>query len=174
MYSFAEAVAGSSAPREVIDTLALVEVPYCSESGAISRGQLVVHRALVSEVVHIFQAVCENKFPIQSIVPIVAYNWDDEESMVANNSSAFNYRLVAGTSRLSNHSNGRAIDINPVYNPYMRQDGLVLPPGATYDPGRPGTIVRGGILHALFSEHGWEWGGGWPDRKDYHHFQKPL
>lgn len=37
---------------------------------------------------------------------------NDNKSMSANNTSAFNYRVISGTKKLSNHSYGLAIDIN--------------------------------------------------------------
>ncbi len=94
--------------------------------------------------------------------------------MADNNSSAFNYRVVAGTDRLSSHATGWAIDINPCQNPVMYADGRSLPPGAVYASREPGTIVAAGSLVQAFAHHGWQWGGDFPGFKDYHHFEKKL
>ena len=39
--------------------------------------------------------------------------------MEADNTSCFNYRVVAGTNRVSKHGLGTAVDINPRENPYL-------------------------------------------------------
>jgi len=65
-----------------------------------------------------------------------------------------------GKSKLSYHSWGRAIDINPVQNPYIRGE-VVLPPGAVRDAERPGTLLADGAVVAAFESRGWTWGGRW-------------
>jgi len=167
-----EALHGKEIPQEIRDTLTLVTVPYFSFSEMLGEGQLVVHRDLADEVEHIFKTLREMRFPIYHMVPIVAYGWNDDVSMAANNTSAFNYRVIAGTDRLSHHATGRAIDINPVQNPYVREGGIVAPAGATYDPTQLGTITDDVV--SVFKSYGWEWGGDWSDPKDWQHFQKPA
>ena len=101
--------------------------------------------------------------------------------MADNNTSCFNYRTVPGKSKLSNHSYGRAIDINPLYNPYVRtKDGKVLvsPQNAEEYADRsadfPYKIDREDLCYQLFTEHGFEWGGAWNSSKDYQHFEKKI
>ncbi len=101
--------------------------------------------------------------------------------MADNNTSCFNYRTVSGKSKLSNHSYGCAIDINPLYNPYVRtRDGKVLvsPQNAGEYADRsadfPYKIDREDLCYRLFTEHGFEWGGAWNSSKDYQHFEKKL
>ena len=171
MMSLAEALAGKEIPEDIKKDLRLVSIPYVSFDGNVSEGRLVVHSELAMEVQELFKKLFESRFPIHSIIPIAEYNWDDDASMAANNSSAFNYRLIAGTDRLSNHSFGRAIDINPVQNPYCRRDGPVMPHGAQYDVTEPGTITN--EIAALFKSRGWKWGGDWESLKDWQHFEKP-
>lgn len=166
-----EALAGKEIPNEIKNGLALVDVYYFSFSGEVYKGQLVVHTEVADEVIEIFKKLLEMKFPIQQIIPIVAFNWDDDASMAANNTSAFNYRVIWKTDRLSNHSYGRAVDINPVQNPYYWSDDIVMPSGAHYDPTKSGTITPEVVL--LFKSYCWEWGGNWTKRKDYQHFEKP-
>lgn len=168
--SLEEALAGKDIPDDIKKTLILVSVPFISFDGEVQEGQLVVHSSLTEEVQEIFKKLFEMRFPIQQIVPVVAYGWDDDVSMAANNTSAFNYRLIFGTDRLSNHSYGRAIDINPVQNPYTQRDGVVVPTGAQYDLSQRGTVTA--EIAALFKSYGWEWGGDWQEQKDWQHFEK--
>jgi hypothetical protein len=132
----------------------------------------VVHRSIVDEVDAIFRELLEQRFPIFQITPVVAFDWDDDASMAANNTSAFNYRTIAGTNRLSTHASGRAIDINPLQNPYTQLNGVVVPPGARYDLSEPGTVTPD--IAQVFTAYGWRWGGHWRPRRDWQHFEKPL
>ena len=114
------------------------------------------------------------------MVLIDVYGGDDNQSMAANNTSAFNYRTVSGTNKLSNHSYGRAIDINPLYNPYIRtaSDGSTLcepENGAPYinrDEDFTHKIDHSDRCYQLFKEHCFTWGGDWRSVKDYQHFEK--
>jgi peptidoglycan LD-endopeptidase CwlK len=165
-----EALAGKEIPKEIKNNLVLVSVPHFSFDMEVRMGQLVVHKEVAEEVKQIFEKLVEKRFPIRQITPIVAYSWDDNVSMAANNTSAFNYRFIFGTNRLSYHSYGRAIDINPAINPYIQNDGTVVPPGAYYDPTKPGTVTQ--EIASIFKSYGWEWGGDWKTETDWQHFQK--
>jgi peptidoglycan L-alanyl-D-glutamate endopeptidase CwlK len=167
-----EALHGKEIPREIRESLTLVTVPYFSFAQMRGEGQLVVHSDLAVEVEEIFHALFEMRFPINHITPIVAYGWSDEVSMAANNTSAFNYRLITGKNELSHHATGRAIDINPVQNPYIGPDGGVLPMGALYDREAQGAVTAAVV--ELFKSYGWQWGGEWTSLKDYQHFEKPV
>lgn len=169
-----EALEGPEIPDEIRETLTIVSIRYQSMDGVLHRGQLVVHAAVAREVVEIFEELLRLNFAIEVARPIVVHGWDDNASMAANNTSAFNYRVIAGTDRLSNHSFGLAIDVNPRLNPYMRKDGTVLPEGATYDPEVPGTLTAESDAVRAFTNRGWEWGGDWDDPKDWQHFEKQL
>ena len=101
------------------------------------------------------------------------FGGDDAASMAANNTSAFNCRRVAGSSSWSQHSYGRAIDINPVQNPYVSGSTVSPPAGGAYlDRGhiRPGMIVADDAAVRSFAAVGWSWGGAWARTKDYQHF----
>ncbi len=172
-YTLDEALAGKDVPEEVRRSLVLVEVAYASFDGRVHAGQLVLHERVAEEARAIFADLFARAFPIEKVVPVVAYGWDDDASMRANNSSAFNYRFIAGTNELSDHAFGLAIDINPMQNPYTKRGGRIVPDGATYHPAVPGTIAA--EVAALFTERGWEWGGAWDGaRKDWQHFAKRL
>lgn len=170
--SLDEAVSGIEIPPEIYRTLALVDVQYWSFDDMIHQGQFVLHKDLAQEIKDIFDAILEYKFPIASVIPVAAFDWDDERSMEANNSSAFNYRHIVGTDILSNHSFGRAIDINPLQNPYYSRTGKVYPANATYEPAAAGTLDREGKVVTLFKQNGWIWYGEREEYTDYQHFQK--
>jgi hypothetical protein len=153
--------------------LVVIHMPHWGFDGEVHQGELVVAAAVASDVVLAFARIFDARFPIERMVRIDAYGGDDNRSMEANNTSGFNFRTVAGLDVLSLHSFGTAIDINPAQNPYIAGD-RVLPPAALafLDRAnvRPGMIVRPGPVTDAFDAIGWEWGGDWNPRKDYHHF----
>jgi hypothetical protein len=111
-------------------------------------------------------------FPIRQLRLVDDYAASDDASMAADNSSAFNFRVVAGSTQLSQHALGRAIDLNPVENPWRKPDKIEPPAGAAFADRRvirPGMIVRPGPVVAVLDELGWEWGGDWRHARDDHH-----
>lgn len=170
--SLREAIAGTKAPAEVVASLALVDVTYHSFDCTIHTGQLVVHKAFAQEVQAIFAGILWLGFPLAKVIPIVHYDWDDNASMADNNSSCFNYRPIAGTTKLSWHALGRAIDLNPMQNPIRATDGSHAPPHAVHNPSVPGTLFRESPVVTLFKMRGWEWGGDWNSPVDVQHFEK--
>jgi hypothetical protein len=94
--------------------------------------------------------------------------------MADNNTSAFNYRTIAGTKTLSRHARGLAIDINPFLNPVIYPNGQVAPASAVYETSRSGTLCENHPVVREFIKRGWQWGGNFADLKDYHHFDKSL
>ena len=169
---FAEAIAGTTAPTAILAQLSLLSVRHLGFDGRWHPGQLVVRRDLAAEIAEIFALMETLRFPVAQVTPIARYDWSDEASMAADNSSAFNYRLIAGTERLSLHAEGRAIDINPRENPVVYSDGRVAPPGAVWRPGCPGTFSADDPVVRAFLERGWRWGGHFIHLRDYHHFEK--
>ncbi len=117
--SFSEAIEGTNAPLEIVDSLSLIDVLYYCFDGLKHQGQIVVNNDLEDDVYEIFEMIEKIKFPVSKVIPIVAYRWDDQSSMANNNSSGFNFRVIEGTTKLSLHSFGRAVDINPVQNPVI-------------------------------------------------------
>ncbi|MFA5300764.1 MAG: M15 family metallopeptidase [Lutibacter sp.] len=168
------------APSKFKRNQKLVEVLYYSFDGKVHQGQLVVDKRLVKDIQEIFQVALENKFPIGSVIPISSAKFfkegkwnEDDQSMMANNTSAFNYRTAAGSKKLSKHAYGFAIDINPVQNPYIR-GAIVLPFNAVYDESIAGTLGSNSPIVKCFIRLGWTWGGNWKSLKDYQHFEKVL
>jgi peptidoglycan LD-endopeptidase CwlK len=166
-------------PKDLRERQKVVAVTYRGFDGKVHRGQLVVDKELEKDVVEVFEIALKEKFPIGSVIPISHAKfrknekWDDDLSMAANNTSAFNYREVTGGTSLSKHALGRAIDINPVQNPYVKGK-VTLPPNAKYDPETPGTLTADHPVTKAFLARGWEWGGNWKSLKDYQHFEKPA
>lgn len=169
---FPGSVVGTAAPREVIEPLCLISVRHVGFDNRLHEGQLVVHRELASDLEEIFALMEALKFPVAGVIPIVRYGWSDAVSMAADNTSAFNYRKITGTDRLSCHANGRALDINPRRNPIVYPDGRITPAGALYRPGSPGTFTDENPIVGALLGRGWRWGGHFEHMKDYHHFEK--
>jgi len=154
--------------------LRLLKVRHWGFDGEVHHGRLVVHRAEARAMVGVMRKLYKLRFKIRRMRLVDAYGADDHRSMDADNTSAFNCRLVAGTSRWSEHAYGRAIDVNPVENPYADSDGYVSPPaGAPYrdrSQRAQGLIHRRGPVVRAFADSGWKWGGDWSWPKDYQHF----
>lgn len=171
--TFEEATKGTKAPQDLLDSLVLLNVKHYDLNGKVQTGQIIVSKVIEKDALEMFQMMFDMKFPIEKMQPIVAYNWSDDRSMEANNTSAFNYRFIAGTTRLSNHSFGRALDINPRMNPVYYNDGRMSPKNGTRDTTKPGTFHKDHPIVKEFKKRGFRWGGDWTSLKDYHHFDKP-
>lgn len=161
------------------DRLAYVHILHYDFEGQVQEGELICNQAIAQDLVDIFRALYEHQYAIEKVQLIDVYNADDELSMTDNNTSCFNYRTVPGKSKLSNHSYGYAIDINPLYNPYVRTKNgtkLISPEsGAVYadrSADFPHKIDKNDLCYQLFIEHGFAWGGAWNSSKDYQHFEK--
>ena len=157
--------------------LRYVKVSFVGFGGRARQGEMVVHRAVTSDVVDVMHRLYRHRFPIHRMHLVDDYRGDDGKSMSADNSSAFNCRKSTGSpGTWSQHSYGRAIDINPVENPYVSPSGQVQPrEGARYADrslhargmiGPRSTVVR------KFASIGWSWGGAWSSAKDYQHFSQ--
>ena len=163
-----------------LDELRYVGLMYVDFNGETQKGELICNKALAQDMVEIFYELYSNNYQLESVKLVDEYGGDDTASMLANNTSCFNYRVVEGTTRLSNHAYGRAIDINPFYNPYItyNKDGTtnVSPAGseayADRASGFPYKIDESDLAYKLFKEHGFTWGGDWSSPKDYQHFEK--
>ena len=157
-----------------IEDLRLVRMPYWGFDGQIHDGELVVHTDVAYDVAGVFGGMFTARFPIARMELIESYGGDDDASMAADNTSAFNCREITGGGSWSIHSYGKAIDINPLENPYVR-GGTVLPAaGAEFldrSDVRPGMIVAGDAVVAAFRSIGFEWGGDWSRLQDYQHFE---
>jgi len=138
-------------------------------------GTLVVSSGAAADVIVVFRRLYEARFPIRRVRPIDAYGGNDDRSLAADNTSAFNcrYAVSTGPRRWSAHAYGEAVDVNPHENPYVLGGKVRPPAGATYlDRGRrrPGMAFRGAVLVRSFAAVGWQWGGRWTGSPDYQHF----
>ena len=167
-----EALSGLDIPIDIKERLTILELSYFGMDSVYHHdGLLVVEKSSARAVEKVFNRLKRDSFPIQSIIPVNAFGWDDDISMRANNTSCFNYRSAVGSGRLSEHAYGHAIDINPLINPFFK-GGKVYPSNGTYEDTIPGTILAGDPVIQYFAEIGWKWGGDWINSKDYQHFSK--
>jgi len=153
--------------------LRLVWLTYWGFDREAHHGRLVVHRRWADEMVTVFRRIYRARFPIRRVRLVDRYAADDQASMRHDNTSAFNCRYVAGTTTWSQHAYGRAIDINPVENPYVDGSYVSPPNGEPYadrSRERRGMIFEGGVVWRAFRRIGWEWGGAWRSVQDYQHF----
>lgn len=154
--------------------LRLLKLRHRNFTGQTRRGYLVVHETAAPRMLRVFRQLYKVGFRIRRMRLVDAYGANDRRSMNADNTSAFNCREVAGSPGVwSRHAYGRAIDINPVENPYV--SGSYVSPSrgrqfARRTPRRMGMISAGGRVVRIFAGVGWEWGGYWSGTKDYQHF----
>lgn len=160
--------------------LRYIKILHRNINGDILLGEIVCNKHIAKDLIVIFRELYNASYPIERMILIDNYDADDERSMSANNSSCFNFRFVAGTKSLSKHSRGMAIDINPLYNPYVKrtQSGSIDisprtgSPYANRNKSFNYKIDKNDLCYKLFIVHGFKWGGDWSTVKDYQHFEK--
>lgn len=177
-------IADDDTPAISYDDLCCMNVLYYDFNGKVQSGELICNQKLAPDFVEIFYELYLNEYPIEKIRLVDEYGGDDTASMLDNNTSCFNYRVVDGSGNLSKHALGCAIDINPFYNPYVvfNKDGsgetYISPSGSELYADRskdfPYKIDENDLCYRLFKEHGFTWGGDWNSCKDYQHFQKVV
>lgn len=164
-----------------LENLRYLHVLHRNVDGKAQLGEIVCNASIADDLLIIFRQLYEADYRIERIVLIDEYDADDERSMTANNTSCFNFRPVSGSKKLSKHSQGLAIDINPLYNPCLSLGTGKVEPAA----GKRYAVERGKITNTkvplinmkdlcyqLFKAHGFRWGGNWMSKKDYQHFEK--
>ena len=158
-----------------LSDLRYLRLSYVDFDGHEQVGELVCNQAVAEDLVAIFRALYEARYPIRSIRLIDDFGGDDEASMEADNTSCFNYRRKTGMRELSKHALGMAVDINPFENPYVRPS-RVRPAGASAYADRtrdfPHKIDKEDLCYKLFRARGFAWGGTWRSVQDYQHFEK--
>ena len=156
-----------------VEQLRAIDVRHFGNDGAVHTGRLIVAANLADGMVDILHDLYDARFPIERMEPIDVYGGDDMRSIKANNTSAFNCRAVTGGTGWSEHAYGRAIDVNPFVNPYVKGSTVLPPEAAPYtDRSRrdPGMIHSDDAVVRAFAARGWSWGGYWSSLKDYQHF----
>lgn len=155
--------------------LRYVRLLHTGFDGETHVGELVVNKEITSDVLEIFEELYKNEYPIEKILLVDEYDGDDEASMADNNTSCFNFRTVSGSATVSRHGLGMALDINPLYNPYVTDHGIEPANAGDYtdrSKDTPYKIDSNDLCYRLFEEHGFAWGGWWNRVKDYQHFEK--
>jgi hypothetical protein len=154
--------------------LRLLTLSYRGFDGRVHTGHLVANADAAPALVATFRRLFAARFPIRRMEPVDAYAGNDFASIEADNTSAFNCRPVSGGSGWSQHAYGRAIDVNPIENPYVSASGTTehraSRPYLDRARHRPGMAYPGGTLVTAFASSGWGWGGAWSGAKDYQHF----
>jgi hypothetical protein len=156
--------------------LRVVNATHRTFKGFIAVGSVVVHQQYAKAMAQALRQLFEANFPIESMIPIEAFGGDDERAQLANNTSAFNCRVVKGAKAFSQHAYGRAIDINPLQNPFVKKkdSSSKTRDQRTIDRGTaaklPGVIGPQSVPVKAFKQIGWSWGGNWRVNKDYQHF----
>jgi len=171
-------------PAVSYDDLAYVGLLYVDFNGLTQAGELICNKKIAQDMVEIFHELYTSDYRIDSIYLVDNYGGDDTASMCADNTSCFNYRVVDGSTSLSKHAYGLAIDINPFYNPYIvfgageGGSDYISPPGSEIYTDRSASfaykIDDSDLCYRLFTSHGFKWGGDWNSCKDYQHFQKTF
>ena len=158
--------------------LRYLRLSYVDAKGQTRQGEMVCNRQIASDLVDIFRQLWKAGYRIERMQLIDDYDADDQRSMEANNTSCFNFRTISGTRTISKHGRGLAVDVNPLYNPYVR-NGRVEPTGGrkwAFNRERrkdiPYKIDTADLCYKLFLQHGFLWGGSWRNSKDYQHFEK--
>ena len=156
--------------------LRLLTVSHRGFDGEVKTGRLVVARNKAGPIVRVMRRLFRAGYPIKRMRLVDEYGGSDRRSMNANNTSAFNCRTATGSASWSEHAYGRAIDLNPVQNPYVSPSGRVLPkrgrPFVDRSRSHPAMIHPGDPVVRAFSSIGWSWGGFWSSLRDYQHFSQ--
>ena len=162
-------------PRSELRYIHIIHVGF---DGKDKEGEIIANRHIAKDLLDIFKKLHEEGYQIEKVELVDKYDADDEISMQNNNSSCFNYRVIARTNRISKHGLGLAIDINTLYNPYVNNhDGkTIIEPSTAGDyvdrsKNFPHKIDENDLCYKLFIEKGFEWGGDWDFPKDYQHFE---
>ncbi len=165
-------------PRE---ELRYLHILHRDLEGEIREGEMICNVHIAETLLEIFRELFEAGYPIEKICLVDEYDAVDELSMQDNNSSCFNFRFISYTTTVSKHGLGLGVDINPLYNPYVKKVGgrLSVEPaaGASYvdrSGDFPCKIDENDLCLKIFRAHGFEWGGHWRNSKDYQHFEIPT
>ncbi len=163
------------------EELRYLSLYYVTNDQKVKTGELICNQAIAEDLIEIFYELYQNNYPIEQISLIDKYQADDDLSCIANNTSCFNFRKIANSDTLSNHAFGLAVDINPLYNPYVSTSNGVMTaslseslPYIDRAIDFPYKIEKDDLCYQLFLEHGFTWGGDWKNSKDYQHFEKKV
>lgn len=164
-----------------IKNLRYLKITYKDFKNRDKIGELVVHKDVAYDVKEIFRELYRENYPIRKMRLVSDYGGSDFKSIEADNTSAFNCRFVDGTKKWSKHAYGRAIDINPLENPYISRSGRISHKASlkyrSRHRGSSSSVYKRAMLLPYdnvvltFKDYGWIWGGDWRTIKDYQHFE---
>jgi poly-gamma-glutamate synthesis protein (capsule biosynthesis protein) len=157
--------------------LRYIKLTYWGFDNKEHTGELIVNKSISKDIVSIFKQLHKIKYPIHKMELVSKYKANDFASIEADNTSTFNCRYVDGTTKWSNHTYGKAIDINPIENPYVSKSGHTSHkksyPYIKRDHTKSKAVMlKSDYIVKLFKAHGFRWGGDWRCCKDYQHFDK--
>jgi len=164
-----------------LNDLRYLRVKHKDFRGLEMMGEIIVHKEVAVEVTHIFEALYNDSYPIHKMKLVSDYKGNDWQSIEADNTSAFNCRNATGSKKWSKHSYGKAIDINPIENPYISRSGRISHKASLAYKKRvhkkdtyadKAILLKNDKATKIFKEYGWKWGGDWSKVKDYQHFSK--
>ncbi len=156
-----------------LNDLRYIKLKYIGFDGKEHWGELIVNRAIAKDIIAIFKELYNIKFPIKQMRLVSDFRASDFASIEADNTSAFNCRYVDGTHKWSNHTYGKAIDINPIENPYVTNSGHTSHKASLkFLNHKPYKGVITPQIVRIFKKYGFRWGGDWHCCKDYQHFDK--
>jgi len=161
--------------------LRYLQLAYKNFNAKTKIGEMIVHKGVASEVTKIFSELYAIGYPIRKMKLVSVYKGSDWQSIEAGNTSAFNCRSATGSKKWSKHSYGKAIDINPIENPYIARNGRIshkaslkyrkrVHKNASYAD--RALLLKNDKATKIFEKYGWIWGGDWSGVKDYQHFSK--
>jgi len=162
--------------------LRYLQITHKDFNGKAKKGEIIVHKDVISEVKEIFFELYAIGYPIRKMKLVSDYKGSDWQSIEADNTSAFNCRNATGSKKWSKHSYGRAIDINPIENPYISRSGHIAHKASfkykkrihqqNRQPSNRALFLKNDQAIKIFKKYGWKWGGDWSGVKDYQHFSK--
>ena len=166
-----------------LEDLRYIRVSYWDFNGKNRSGELIMHKDVSRDIVELFEKLYLLRYPVRQMRLVSDFKSNDWQSIEAGNTSAFNCRPATGSKKWSKHAYGRAIDINPIENPYISKSGYISHYASLKyrkrahrnlsDSGDKALLLKNDKATQLFIKHGWKWGGNWPKTKDYQHFSKP-
>ncbi|SFZ98789.1 hypothetical protein MNB_SV-5-1462 [hydrothermal vent metagenome] len=164
-----------------LNDLRYLKITHYDFDGNTKVGEMIVHKNVASEVTKIFKELYGMKYPIDKMKLVSSYNGSDWKSIESGNTSAFNCRSATGSKKWSKHSYGKAIDINPIQNPYISRKGYISHKESYKYKKRVhrnttaadrALLLKSDRATKIFENYGWKWGGDWKNVKDYQHFSK--
>ena len=157
-----------------LEELRYATVTFRGFDGAAHTGELIVHRDAAEGVTGVFERLFAAGYPIEEMRIATRADLDAPDTGDGNATTGFVCRPTRGQSSWSQHAYGRAIDVNPFQNPYVRDGTEVIPGLATSyldrSDVRPGMILPGDGTVTAFGDLGWQWGGTWANPVDHMHF----